>query len=138
MYLEAVASVQKALYEGLEATLVGRDILGTEFSCTINVAGVDIGFMGGEETVQIALIKGRRGMPEQRPPFPAEYGLWDKPTAINCIETLANVPVIVRNGAQAFTSVGTATTGGTKILTVYDYVPDSEPKVIEVPFGATL
>src|SRR2546429_7170283 len=117
MYLEAVASVQKALYEGLEATLVGRDILGTEFSCTINVIGVDIGFMGGEETVQIAMIKGRRGMPEQRPPYPAQYGLWDKPTAINCVETLANVPVIVRSGAAEFSSSGTEMTGGAKVLT---------------------
>src|SRR5256884_6329319 len=125
MYLEAVASVQKALYEGLEATLVGRDILGTEFSCTINVIGVDIGFMGGEETVQINVIKGRRGMPEQRPPYPAQYGLWDKPTLIDCIETLANVPLIIRDGVQAFTSIGTAETSGTKVLTVYDYVPDS-------------
>lgn len=138
MYLEGIASVQKALNEALEANLVGRDILGTEFSCTINVVAVDIGFMGGEETVLMALIKGRRGMPEQRPPFPAQYGLWDKPTAINCIETLANVPVIVRSGAAEFASVGTEMTGGTKVLTVYDYVPDSEPKVIEVPFGATL
>src|SRR6266702_5137491 len=71
LYLEGLASVQKALEEALVANLVGRDILGTEFSCTINVLGVDIGFMGGEETVQIAMIKGRRGMPEQRPPFPA-------------------------------------------------------------------
>jgi len=138
IYLEGVASVQRALNEALETNLVGRDILGTEFSCTINVFGVDIGFMGGEETVQIALIKGRRGMPEQRPPFPAQYGLWDKPTAINCVETLANVPVIVRSGATEFASVGTEMTGGTKVLTVYDYVPDSEPKVIEVPFGTTL
>jgi NADH:ubiquinone oxidoreductase subunit F (NADH-binding) len=137
-FVEGMASLQRALNEALEANLVGRDILGTEFSCTINVLGVDIGFMGGEETVQIALIKGRRGMPEQRPPYPTEYGLWDKPTAINCIETLANVPVIVRSGPEAFASVGTATSGGTKVLTVYDYVPDSEPKVIEVPFGATL
>jgi len=138
IYLEGVASVQKALNEALEANLVGRDILGMEFSCTINVIGVDIGFMGGEETVQIAMIKGRRGMPEQRPPFPAQYGLWDKPTAINCIETLVNVPVIVRGGAEAFRSVGSETTGGTKVLTVYDAVPESEPRVIEVPFGATL
>jgi NADH:ubiquinone oxidoreductase subunit F (NADH-binding) len=138
LYLEGIASVEKALEEALDANLVGRDILGTEFSCTINVLGVDIGFMGGEETVQIAMIKGRRGMPEQRPPFPAQYGLWDRPTAINSIETLANVPVIVRDGAQAFASVGTAVTGGTKVLTVYDYVPDSEPKVVEVPFGLTL
>src|SRR2546428_5822273 len=122
LYVEGVGSLQRALNEALEANLVGRDILGTDFSCTINVVGVDIGFMGGEETVQIALIKGRRGMPEQRPPFPAQYGLWGKPTAINCIETLANVPVIVRNGAQAFTSVGTEMTGGTKVLTVYDHV----------------
>ncbi len=135
---EGIASVRKALQEALDANLVGRDILGTEFNCTINVLGVDLGFMGGEETVQIAVIKGRRGMPEQRPPYPAQFGLWDKPTAINSIETLANVPIIVRDGAQAFASVGTATTAGTKVLTVYDYVPASEPKVVEVPFGATL
>jgi NADH:ubiquinone oxidoreductase subunit F (NADH-binding) len=138
LFGEGIASVQRALQEAVEANLVGRDILGTDFSCTINMLGVDIGFMGGEETVQIAIIKGRRGMPEQRPPFPAQYGLWDKPTAVNCIETLANVPVIIRDGAAAFTSVGTAITGGTKVLTVYDYVPDREPKVVEVPFGATL
>src|SRR5436305_13286095 len=120
LYVEGVGSVQRALNDALEANLVGRDILGTDFSCTINVVGVDIGFMGGEETVQIALIKGRRGMPEQRPPFPAQYGLWDKPTAINCIETLANVPVIVRSGAAEFASGGTEMTGGTWVLTVYD------------------
>ncbi|HEY6406940.1 MAG TPA: NADH-ubiquinone oxidoreductase-F iron-sulfur binding region domain-containing protein [Ktedonobacteraceae bacterium] len=138
LYLEGVASVKEALNETQEANLVGRDILGTEFSCAINIVSVDIGFMGGEETVQIAMIKGRRGMPEQRPPFPAQYGLWDKPTAVNCIETLANVPFIVRHGAEAFASVGSETTGGTKILTVYDAEPDSDPRVIEVPFGATL
>ena len=137
-FLEGISTVQTALNEALEANLVGRDILGTEFSCTINVLAADIGFMGGEETVQIALIKGRRGMPEQRPPYPSQYGLWDKPTAINCIETLANVPVIVRDGPPAFASVGTATSGGTKIVTVYDYVPDSDPRVVEVPFGTTL
>ena len=137
-YLEGVASVKKALNEAQEANLLGRDILGTGFNCAINIVGVDIGFMGGEETVQIAMIKGRRGMPEQRPPFPAQYGLWDKPTAINCIETLANVPFIARNGAEAFASVGSETTGGTKVLTVYDAAPASEPRVIEVPFGATL
>jgi NADH-quinone oxidoreductase subunit F len=137
-YLEGIASVKQALQQALDANLVGRDISGTDFSCTINVLGVDVGFMGGEETVQFAVIKGRRGMPEQRPPYPAQFGLWDKPTAVNCIETLANVPVIMRDGATAFTSVGTATTGGTKVLTVYDYVPDSEPKVVEVPFGSTI
>jgi NADH-quinone oxidoreductase subunit F len=138
LYREGIAAVQQALREAVEANLVGRDILGTDFSCNINVLGVDIGFMGGEETVQIALIKGRRGMPEQRPPYPAQYGLWDKPTAINCIETLANVPVIIRDGAGAFNSVGTSTTSGTKVLTLYDYTPDSEPKIVEVPFGTTL
>ena len=98
-YLEGIASVKQALQQALDANLVGRDILGTDFSCTINVLGVDLGFMGGEETVQFAVIKGRRGMPEQRPPYPAQYGLWDKPTAVNSIETLANVPVIMRDGA---------------------------------------
>ncbi|GCE25262.1 hypothetical protein KDA_07460 [Dictyobacter alpinus] len=135
--VDANATVQKAVQEAVEANLVGRDILSTDFSCTISVLGAEMGFMGGEETVQMALIKGRRGMPEQRPPFPAQYGLWDKPTAINSIETLVNVPFIVREGAAAFASVGSATTGGTKILTVYA-TPTSEPQVVEVPFGATL
>jgi NADH:ubiquinone oxidoreductase subunit F (NADH-binding) len=138
LYEEGLATIQEALQEAVEAKLVGRDILDTEFSCTINVVGVDIGFMGGEETVQLATIKGRRGMPEQRPPYPAVFGLWECPTAVNSVETLANVPVIVRGGAAAFASVGSKTSGGTKVLTVYDYLPDSEPKVIEVPFGTTL
>ena len=136
-FYEGIAAVQDALREALEANLVGRDILGMDFSCTINVLGVDIGFMGGEETVQMALIKGRRGMPEQRPPFPATYGLWDKPTAINNVETIANVPVIMRDGARAFAQVGTSITGGTKVLTVYAS-PKSEPRLVEVPFGTTL
>ncbi|HEV2660101.1 MAG TPA: hypothetical protein VGU68_05835, partial [Ktedonobacteraceae bacterium] len=133
-----IEAVQAALSEALNARFVGRDILGTDFSCTINVLGVDIGFMGGEETVQMALIKGRRGMPEQRPPFPAQFGLWDKPTVTNNVETLANVPMIVREGAAAFSSVGSAMTGGTKLLTVYDYASESEPVVVEVPFGTSL
>jgi NADH-quinone oxidoreductase subunit F len=77
-------------------------------------------------------------MPEQRPPYPAQYGLWDKPTLIDCIETLANVPLIIRDGVQAFTSAGTAVSSGTKVLTVYDYIPDSEPKLVEVAFGTSL
>jgi len=138
LYEEGLATIQQALQEAVEANLVGRDILSTDFSCSINVVGVDLGFIGGEETVQIATIKGRRGMPEQRPPFPAEFGLWERPTAINSVETLANVPVIVRNGAAAFARSGSETSGGTKVLTVYDYLPDSEPRVIEIPFGTTL
>lgn len=138
LYEEGLATIQQALQEAVEANVVGRDIFGTEFSCTINVVGVDIGFIGGEETVQIATIKGRRGMPEQRPPYPATSGLWERPTCVNSVETLANVPVIVRDGAAAFVRVGSALSGGTKVLTVYDYMPDSEPKVIEVPFGTTL
>jgi NADH-quinone oxidoreductase subunit F len=138
LYETGIETIYAALQEATQAHLIGRDILGTDFSCNINVVGVDMGFMGGEETVQIALIKGRRGMPEQRPPFPAQYGLWDKPTLINNIETLANVPVIVSDGPGAFASVGTTTTGGTKIVTVYDYPAGSEPRVVEVPFGTKL
>lgn len=133
-----VASFQRALNEALAANLVGRDILSTNFSCTINVVGADLGFMGGEETVQISVIKGRRGMPEQRPPYPAQAGLWERPTATNSIETLMNVPRIIRDGAEKFASVGSSTTSGTKVLTVYDYVPESEPQLIEVPFGTPL
>ncbi|MGH2508804.1 MAG: complex I 51 kDa subunit family protein [Ktedonobacteraceae bacterium] len=138
LYEEGLATIQQALQEAIEANAVGRDIFGTEFSCTINVVGVDIGFMGGEETVQLAMIKGRRGMPEQRPPYPAEFGLWERPTCVNSVETLANVPVIMRDGGATFARVGSETSGGTKVLTVYDYLPDSEPKVIEVPLGMSL
>ncbi|GLV56904.1 hypothetical protein KDH_37430 [Dictyobacter sp. S3.2.2.5] len=130
-------AIQQAVQEVAEANLVGRDILNTDFSCTITVLGAEMGFMGGEETVQMALIKGRRGMPDQRPPFPAQYGLWDKPTAINSVETLMNVPYIIREGAAAFASAGSAMSGGTKVLTIYAS-PVSEPRVVEVPFGATL
>jgi NADH:ubiquinone oxidoreductase subunit F (NADH-binding) len=137
-FREGIEVLQQALQAALNAGLVGKGILGTEFHCTLNVVGVDLGFIGGEETVQIAVLKGRRGMPEQRPPYPAVYGLWDKPTVINSIETLANVPVILRDGPEAFARVGTAVTPGTKVLTVYDYLPDSEPRLVEVPFGATL
>jgi NADH:ubiquinone oxidoreductase subunit F (NADH-binding) len=136
-YREGVTSIKRALEEALDTNFVGRDIFGTDFSCTINVIGADMGFMGGEETVQMALIKGRRGMPEQRPPFPAQYGLWDKPTAINNIETLANVPMIVRDGPAAFARIGTATTAGTKLLTVSG-LDISKPTLVEVPFGTTL
>jgi NADH-quinone oxidoreductase subunit F len=97
-FREGIDVIQQALEEALQANLVGRDILGTDFSCTFNVLGVDQGFMGGEETVQINIIKGRRGMPEQRPPYPAQYGLWDKPTLLDCIETIANVPMIGPDG----------------------------------------
>lgn len=137
-FYNGVAAVQEALREAISANLVGRDILGTDFSCTINVLGVDIGFMGGEETVMMALIKGRRGMPEQRPDYPTHAGLWGKPTAINSIETLANVPIIIRDGVAAFTGVGTAMTPGTKLLTVYDSEPNNEPRLVEVPFGTSL
>jgi NADH:ubiquinone oxidoreductase subunit F (NADH-binding) len=137
-YSDSMATLQSALHEAQDAHLIGRDILGTTFTCNINLLSADIGFMGGEETVQIALIKGRRGMPEQRPPFPAQYGLWDKPTAINSVETLANVPVILRDGAAAFARVGSAISGGTKIVTVYDLAAESEPKVVEIPFGTSL
>ncbi|MBV9690276.1 MAG: hypothetical protein JO202_11275 [Ktedonobacteraceae bacterium] len=135
---DGMAAVQEALREATKANLVGRDILGTDFSCTITALGVDLGFMGGEETVVMALIKGRRGMPEQRPPYPARSGLWEKPTVINSIETLANVPVIIHDGVTAFSSVGTMTTSGTKLLTVYDYAPNTEPRLVEVPFGTPL
>jgi NADH-quinone oxidoreductase subunit F len=138
LYQQGLESLQSALREAVAANLAGRDILGTDFSCTITVVAVDIGFMGGEETVQMALIKGRRGMPEQRPPFPAQYGLWDKPTAINNVETLANVPVIVRDGPAPFISAGSKNTGGTKIVSVYDFSQGSEPVAVEVPFGTPL
>ncbi len=137
-FTAGIATVRQALEEAAGANLVGRDIFNTDFSCNITVLAAEMGFMGGEETVQMALIKGRRGMPEQRPPYPAQYGLWDKPTAIDSIETLVNVPIIIRNGAAAFASTGTTMTAGTKLLTVYDIGDDIQGTLVEIPFGTPL
>ncbi len=137
-YTEGIAAVQEALREALEARTLGRDILGSDFSCSITLVAVDVGFMGGEETTLMEIIKGKRAMPQQRPPYPAVFGLWDKPTVINNIETLVNVPLILQRGVDAYRRQGTQQSPGTKLFTLSGPEPDAEPRLIEVPLGTTL
>ena len=136
-YTEGIAAAQEALREALEARTLGCDILGSDFTCSITLVAVDVGFMGGEETTLMEIIKGKRAMPQQRPPYPAVFGLWDKPTVINNVETLANVPLILQRGADAYRRQGTQQSAGTKLFTLYG--PDSDtPRLIEVPLGTTV
>jgi NADH:ubiquinone oxidoreductase subunit F (NADH-binding) len=135
----ASAAVRKALGEALENGLLGRAIQGSSFEFSVTLVGVERGFMGGEETTMIEIIKGRPMKAQQRPPYPTEYGVFGKPTAVQNVETLASLPWIVGRGAQSFTAVGAKATPGTKLFTVYSLgAGDADGRVVEVPFGATL
>jgi NADH:ubiquinone oxidoreductase subunit F (NADH-binding) len=138
LYTAGIAAAREALGEALAANLIGRSVLGSRFNCTITLVAVDVGFMGGEETTLMEIIKGRRAMPQQRPPYPAIVGLWDKPTAINSVETLANVPMIVAHGGAKFHQGVTDRSPGTKLLTIYGPEPGTEPRLIEVELGTTV
>lgn len=137
-YTAGIAAMQEALREALEARTLGRDILGSDFTCSITLVAVDVGFMGGEETTLMEIIKGKRAMPQQRPPYPAVFGLWDKPTVINNLETLVNVPLILQLGADSYHRQGTQQSPGTKLFTVYGLGSDAEPRLIEMPLGTTV
>jgi NADH:ubiquinone oxidoreductase subunit F (NADH-binding) len=136
---DSIGAIQSALREALDQRILGRGVLGSRFEFTITLVGVDLGFMAGEETTMMEIIKGRRAMPQQRPPYPTQYGLYDKPTAIQNIETLANLPTIVSRGGEAYRRVGVAADPGTKLYTVYGpQAADGDGRLIEVPTGTTI
>lgn len=133
------ATVRQALHEAQERAALGRGIFGSRFELTINLVGVDIGFMGGEESTLIQIIKGRPAKAQQRPPYPTDFGLFNRPTIVQNVETLINLPLIISRGGGAFRASGTQTTPGTKLFTVFG--PDqrnASGTLIEVPFGATI
>ncbi|HEX9069337.1 MAG TPA: NADH-ubiquinone oxidoreductase-F iron-sulfur binding region domain-containing protein [Ktedonobacterales bacterium] len=133
----AEAAVKKALAEALERGLLGRRIAGSRTEFSITLVGVERGFMGGEESTMIEIISGRPMKAQQRPPYPTENGLNERPTVVLNAETLANFAAIVAQSGQAFAATGTRTSPGTKLFTVYG--PGlSEGKVVEVPMGAPL
>ena len=135
-YPTAVNRLKIGIKQAEELGLLGENILGTgfEFHCHIRLgAGA---FVCGEETALLNSIQGQRGMPRPRPPFPAVKGLWDKPTIVNNVETLACVPYILRNGAKEFASVGTETSKGTKVFALGGKV--NNVGLVEVPMGTTL
>lgn len=116
--------------------LLGENILGTGFDFYLSLKKGAGAFVCGEETALMASIEGKRGMPNPRPPFPAEEGLDRKPTNINNVETLANIPLIINNGAAWYTQVGTEKSGGTKIFSLAGKVNNTG--LVEVPFGASI
>ncbi len=135
-YPLAIRRLQNAIQQAREYGLLGNDILGSGFSFDIDLRFGAGAFVCGEETALLASIEGKRGMPTPRPPFPAVKGLWGKPTVINNVETLANIPVILLKGAEWFSNIGTATSKGTKVFALTGKVRNSG--LIEVPMGTTL
>jgi NADH:ubiquinone oxidoreductase subunit F (NADH-binding) len=135
-YPLAVERLRLALKHAKKKKLLGKNILGSGFNFDIKVKLGAGAFVCGEETALIASIEGHRGMPRAKPPFPVHSGLWGNPTVINNVETLANVPYIIRNGADWFSSFGTDKSKGTKVFALTGKVKNSG--LIEVPMGISL
>jgi NADH-quinone oxidoreductase subunit F len=135
-YPLAVVRLRKAIAQAEESGLLGDDILGSGFGFHIQLKEGAGAFVCGEETALLASIEGRRGMPRSRPPFPANEGLFGKPTNINNVETLANVPVIMTRGADWFGRYGTDKSRGTKTFALAGKV--NRTGLIEVPLGIAL
>ena len=135
-YPIAVNRLRKAIEELEKVGLLGDNILGSGFSFKVHIRLGAGAFVCGEETALLNSIEGKRGMPRPRPPFPAVKGLWGKPTIINNVETLANVPYILRKGAKEFAKVGTERSKGTKVFALGGKVKNVG--LVEVPMGTTL
>ncbi len=131
-----IERLKKALTQAREYGLLGENILESGFNFDIELFMSSDEFVCGEETALLMSIQSMRGMPTPRPPFPAEKGLWDMPTVINTVETFANIPLIIQNGAQWFRSVGTEKSAGTKIFSLSGALNNTG--LIEVPMGITL
>ena len=135
-YPLAIKRLQTALAQAEEYGLLGDNILGTDFSFRIEIRLGAGAFVCGEETALLLSIQGERGMPVQRPPYPAVKGLWGKPTVINNVETMAAIPAILTKGGKWFAKVGTETSKGTKVFALTGKVRNSG--LIEVPMGIKL
>ncbi len=135
-YPLAVERLHRALSQARDHGFLGKGIHGTSFDFDIKVKLGAGAFVCGEETALIASIEGQRGMPRAKPPFPAAKGLWDKPTVINNVETLANLPFILRKGAEWFASLGSETSKGTKVFALTGKIRNTG--LIEVPMGIPL
>ncbi len=135
-YPIAVKRLRLAIKELEEVGLLGDNILGTGFSFRCHIRLGAGAFVCGEETALLNSIEGKRGMPRPRPPFPAVKGLWGKPTIINNVETLANIPYILREGAAEYAKIGTEKSKGTKVFALGGKV--NNVGLVEVPMGTTL
>ena len=135
-YPLAIERLRVALEQAEERRLIGEHIFDSDFNLDIKVKEGAGAFVCGEETALIASIEGRRGMPRPRPPFPAQSGLWGKPTNINNVKTLATIPVILTRGADWFSSIGTEQSKGTAVFALTGKIANSG--LVEVPMGTTL
>ncbi|HHU37483.1 MAG TPA: NADH-quinone oxidoreductase subunit NuoF [Treponema sp.] len=135
-YPLAIERLKVAMAKAREAGLLGKDILGSGFDFDIEIRLGAGAFVCGEETALLRSIEGQRGMPTPKPPFPAQSGLWGKPTVINNVETWANIPVILTKGANWFNKIGTEDSKGTKVFALTGKVRNSG--LVEVPMGTTL
>ncbi|MDR0909024.1 MAG: NADH-quinone oxidoreductase subunit NuoF, partial [Spirochaetaceae bacterium] len=135
-YPLAIARLKIALQQAQDYGLLGKDILGSGFDFDIEIRLGAGAFVCGEETALIKSVEGNRGMPVPKPPFPANKGLWGKPTIINNVETLANIPVITAKGGAWLAKIGTEGSKGTKVFALTGKVKNSG--LVEVPMGTTL
>lgn len=135
-YPLAIKRLVKAISQAEERGFLGKNILGSKFGFEVRVKQGAGAFVCGEETAMINSIQGNRGMPRPRPPYPAEKGLWDRPTNINNVETLANIPFLIRFGPEKFASMGTKESRGTKVFALAGSVKNTG--LVEVPLGTTL
>jgi NADH:ubiquinone oxidoreductase subunit F (NADH-binding) len=135
-YPLAIERITQALNRCREHGFIGDNIINSGFSLNLKIMPGAGAFVCGEETALLASIEGRRGMPRLRPPYPAQNGLWGKPTLINNVETYASVSWIIRNGAEAFTGMGTDSSKGTKVFALAGKV--DRVGLIEVPMGISI
>ena len=135
-YPLAIEHLKVALASARGKNYLGKNILGTDFSFELSIKAGAGAFVCGEETALMQSIEGKRGMPTIRPPYPAESGLWGKPTNINNVETWANIPWIIKNGGEAFKGIGTEKSSGTKVFALAGKIAGSG--LIEVPMGISL
>jgi len=135
-YPLAIKHLEIAIGQAIEKGFLGNKIFGTDFSFELHIKEGAGAFVCGEETALMASIEGKRGMPSIRPPFPAQSGLWGKPTNINNVETFANIAWIILNGAKSYASYGTEKSPGTKVFALAGKIRNSG--LIEVPMGMPL
>ena len=135
-YPLAIVRLEKALADARKENLLGKNILGSGFSCDIKIKAGAGAFVCGEETALIESLEGSRGMPRLKPPFPAEKGFTDAPSNINNVETFANVSWIILNGGEAFAKMGTETSKGTKVFALTGKI--KRGGLVEIPMGLTL
>jgi NADP-reducing hydrogenase subunit HndC len=135
-YPLAIQTLQKAIAQAKAMTILGNNIFETPFKFDVELRFGAGAFVAGEETAILASVEGCRAMPRPRPPYPANSGLWQKPTLIQNVETLANIPLIIQNSAAWFAKTGTPKCTGTKCFSLTGKIQN--PGVIEVPMGMTL